>query len=552
MSARARRPRSTPAQPVIDVNEMLSLPSDLTANVPSTTVFAHTGASTTDRTVSAWRPIKASPDADILPDLDELVARARDLARNNGVAKGGIQTVVDNVVGVGLRLSCRPNYLLLGQTKEWAEAFARNVHSLWSGYAETTACDAADQMIFDHMTAQVLKSHLNNGDACAIPYWIPNRGDGWATKIQTIESDRLSNPNNGFDTSTLRGGIEIDQYGGAIAYNIESVHPGDFLLGGGTIQTQKWTRIAKRTGAPFYRLQFIHVVDRERPGQTRGTPVYASVMSEFKNAGRYFNAELQAALVNAMLAGTIETPLDNDSILQLFNNDNQLYLKERRDYSVALESGTLLPLFPGDKVNSFLPSRPAPQFGTFMENTLRIIAVGLDMPYELLLKDFTKTTYSSMRAAMIEAWRAFQRRRDLLITQWCDPVYSLWFEEAVNDGRIDAPDFYENRAAYLRCRWIGPGRGYADPLKEPQASVYKIQNGLSTREDECAEQGKDWREVQDQLNVEQRYIESIMTPAQKAAAAAQNASKTQSAPAGSGPGAGKPKTPAESAAAALA
>ena len=33
----------------------------------------------------------------------------------------------------------------------------------------------------------------------------------------------------------------------------------------------------------------------------------------------------------------------------------------------------------------------------FVESVYRIIAVGLDMPYELLMKDFSKTTYSSAR-----------------------------------------------------------------------------------------------------------------------------------------------------------
>lgn len=553
-AARARRPHSM-SQPVIDVEEMLALPTMVT-EVPSTTVFAHTGGSVTDRQVSSWRPIKASADADLLPDLDELVARARDLSRNSGIAKGGLQTIVDNVVGVGLRLASRPNYTVIPRmTKDAADRLGQAINALWVSYAESTACDAADSLIFDHMTALVLRSQLDNGDACAIPYFIPDRGDGWATKFQVIESDRLSNPKDAFDTLTLRAGVELDKYGGAVAYHVRTTHPGDIMLGNIQASVGEWVRIPKRTGPPFNRIQFIHVFDRtDRAGQTRGSPIFAPVIAEFKNIDRYKGAEIQAALINAMIAGTIETPMEQDAILQLFNNDNERYLKERRDYAVAMESGSLLPLFPGDKVNSFLPSRPSSQFGVFMENVLRFIAVALGMPYELLLKDFTKTTYSSMRAAMIEAWRAFLRRRDLIITQWCDVAYGLWFEEAVHDGKIpiSIDQFYEYRAAYLRCRWIGPGRGYADPLKEPQASVYKIQNGLSTREDECAEQGKDWREVQDQLAVERRYIESLQTPAEKAAAAAQNASQTQSAPAGSGPGAGKPKSPAGAAASAVA
>ncbi len=65
-----------------------------------------------------------------------------------------------------------------------------------------------------------------------------------------------------------------------------------------------------------------------------------------------------------------------------------------------------------------------------------------------------------------------------------------------------APDFMECRAAYTRCRWMGPGRGWVDPVAEKQGAVLGMQAGLSTLEAECAEQGADWEE-----NLEQRAYE---------------------------------------------
>ena len=62
-------------------------------------------ASLVDRALASWNPPAGSPDADILPDLDTLRTRSRDLIRNHGVAGGAVQTMVDSVVGGGLRLS---------------------------------------------------------------------------------------------------------------------------------------------------------------------------------------------------------------------------------------------------------------------------------------------------------------------------------------------------------------------------------------------------------------------------------------------------------------
>ncbi len=89
---------------------------------------------------------------------------------------------------------------------------------------------------------------------------------------------------------------------------------------------------------------------------------------------------------------------------------------------------------------------------------LRHIAAGLNLPYELLLKDFSKTNYSSARAALLEAWRYFHGRRRWLMDYWLRPIYELWLEEAINSGLVEAPDFYAKRYAYSRCRFIFGGR----------------------------------------------------------------------------------------------
>lgn len=465
-----------------------------------TSAAAHHAASHSSRDLAGWNPRRGtSADFDLGPELPTLVARARDADRNNGVARSGINTIIDNVVGSGLRLSARPNYLALGRDKQWAVEWAQQVESLFHSWWWSTACHAGDTLNGDQILEQSFRAKLMNGDALALPLWLPDRGDGFATKLQTVEADRLSNPYGMPDSMTLRSGIEFDEFGMPLAYQIRTTAPGDFLLlGGQTYPT--WTRIPRKT--EFGRLRVIHDFDQERAGQSRGKPLLTAVMTHFKQADRYIAAELMAAVVNGMVAGTIETPLDQEAIIELFAKDNEAYLKARQESAVRLEGGSLIPLFPGDKMTPFIPGRPAAAFGPFLENVFRIVAVGLDMPYELLLKDFSKTTYSSARASMLEAWRSFNRRRDRLGTAFMDPVYALFIEELVNDGRVEAPGFYDNRASYLRCRWIGPGKGWVDPVREAQAAQIRIDSNISTLEDECAEQGKDWREVLEQKAVE--------------------------------------------------
>src|SRR5262245_48445262 len=166
---------------------------------------SYSGASIVPKELSTWLPVLGSPDADLLPELGALVARSRDLARNHGIAASSLQTLTDNIVGYGLRLSAMPDYRALNKDKEWAHDWARNVESHWRSWANSVACDAAQQLSFAGLTALMFRSLLLNGDAIALALWLPNRMGSFSTTLQLIESDRLSNPAYEAADENLRG-----------------------------------------------------------------------------------------------------------------------------------------------------------------------------------------------------------------------------------------------------------------------------------------------------------------------------------------------------------
>ncbi|MFC7611698.1 phage portal protein, partial [Pseudoroseomonas aestuarii] len=85
-------------------------------------------------------------------------------------------------------------------------------------------------------------------------------------------------------------------------------------------------------------------------------------------------------------------------------------------------------------------------------------------------------------------------------------IYGAFLEEVFDLGRVplprNAPSFVEMRTAYMRCDWIGPARGWVDPVAERQGAVLGMEAGFGTLEDECAEQGRDYVEVLDQRKLE--------------------------------------------------
>jgi lambda family phage portal protein len=483
---------------------------------------SYAGASRIRKQLHNWQPARATADADLLPDYDMLIARSRDLNRNNGVAAGAFQSLQDNTVGTGLRLSCLPDYKALGRDIKWQEEWTRTVESLWRTWADNVYCDAAGQQTFNSLTQLVFRSALENGEALCLPLWLPRPETPFATALQLVDADRLSNPQFVPASLYLRGGIETDIYGRPIAYHIQKQlnWPGFYygtygITGYGISAGLEWERIPAMTS--FGRRRVLHVHVKERIDQTRGKPILAPVIEQFRMLDSYQRTELQSAIVNSIVAGVLETPMDPAGIAEMMGGDPNGYLQAKSEYRVQLEGGTVVPLYPGDKMTPFTPSRPSQQYAAFVESVLRQIGASMGLPYELVLKDFSKTNYSSARAALNEAWRFFLNRRTWLSTYWCAPIYRLWFEEAVNAGMIEAPNFYEQAELYLRAKWIGPGRGQIDPTKEAEAAQIRMDTFTSTLEEECAEQGRDWEEVLEQRAVEvarmkELNLESPLTP----------------------------------------
>jgi len=469
---------------------------------------SHAGASWVRKQLSNWLPSRQPADIDLLPDLPTLVGRARDLNRNNGVAAATLQTLQDNVAGYGLRLSAVPDYRSLGRDIQWAEDWSRQVESLWKTYAESCACDITHELDFAAMTQLVFRSAIENGEALALALW-QERGDTpFHTCFQLVDSDRLSNPYGVLPTSTLIGGVEKDTFGRPLAYYIQQM---PLWVGGWSYNVNyKWDRIPAETA--WGRKRVLHLRSQERVGQTRGRPLLTPVIEQFRMLDAYQRTELQSAIVNSLVAGVLETPLDSDTMSTLVGGNPSDYLAAKNEYRVQLEGGSVIPLYPGDKLTPFVPARPAVTFPAFVEALSRQIGSALGLPYELALKDFSKTNYSSARAALLEAWRFFMVRRQWLANNWARPVYRLWLEEAVNAGMIDAPDYYANVAYYARSKWIGQGKGWIDPTKEAEAAQIRMQAGISTLEIECAEQGLDYQEVMEQQALEMRLRDELGLP----------------------------------------
>lgn len=469
------------------------------------------GASRRKKSLQYWNPAAGDADEDIHQNLEELRPRARDLYMGGALPNGSLKTLRTNIVGTGLRLKPAFDADFLRLSDEQADRLRSQIEREFSLWANSKDCDATGLHDFYELQQLAFLSQMMSGDVFALLPVLPRPNAIYDTRIKLLEADRCSTPNSqeGLSGNKIQSGVEVDQDGMIVAYWFSDRHPGSIY---GT--PLKWNRV-QVVGPESGRRNVLHLMEAERPEQRRGVPILAPVIESLKQLERYTEAELTAAVISAMFTVFIETESPDQDQFSLPPVDGPIENATGEpvpptDDELRLGAGAVQFLQPGEKVTIANPGRPNAGFDPFVSAILRQVGASLEIPYELLLKNFT-ASYSASRAALIEAWKMFRMRRAWMAADFCQPIYEEWFAEAAIKGRIDAPGIFDDPAlfkAYTKAEWHGPSQGQLDPVKEVNAAVLRVKHGFSTRQREAAElTGSEFETNIRQLAYEQKIRE---------------------------------------------
>lgn len=491
----------------------------------------HDSANIYDQRMEGWRPSLLSPDTETNPYRDRIVARSRDLVRNDGWANGGIARIQDNVVGSNFRPLSKPDYRSLAAytglktfDATWAAEYGKILEGHWRAWANdlNRYCDVSRKLTVPQIFRLAFRHKIIDNDCIALLQWLPERiGIGrarYATAILLIDPDRLSNPVYRFDTNTMRGGVVIDHSGVAEAYYIRRAHAGDWYNAQDSLH---WDLIPRETdwGRPIV----VHDFEHDRASQHRGgAGVLSPILQRLKMIVQYDGSELDAAMINAILGTYIESPFDPELVQSAIgsNEDIGAYQQMRTDFhkqhNVKFGGARIPILAPGEKINAITAARPNSAFESFQSVMLRNVASSLGLSYEQLSADWSKSNYSSARGAILEAWKTITRRKDDFANGFCTPIFSAFTEESHEKDDLPlpsgAPSFNECRTAYSACNWLSPARLAIDGVKEAQASQLGMEAGLTTLQREAMDAGTDWEETLEQRAVEIKRFEELGVP----------------------------------------
>ena len=455
----------------------------------------------------AWDSTSGSPDEDINANLDTLRERSKDLYMGgSNVATGILRTMQTNVIGSGLTLKPDIDSKFLKMTEQEAENWRQNVVREFEYFATSSNCDMFRLKNFYEMQQLAFLSMLMSGDVFIMLPHKERHNFPYNLRIQLIEADRVKTPFDKETNKNINQGVERKN-GEVVAYHILKEYPSALEY------AESYKRI-EAFGASTGRRNILHLMESERPDQTRGVPLLAPVIESLIMLGRYTQAELMAALVSSKFTVFIKSENPETDPGHMMARNEQI--DALNPHTLELGNGLKNNLLPGEDIEIANPGRPNVAFDNFVTSLIRQIGTAVGMPYEVIVMQFTNS-YSASRAANLVAWKMFMKRRVMFAASFCQPIYEEWLSEAVARGRISAPGFFDDpiiRSAYCKAQWHGPTKGELDQYKSAKAIEILLAQGLTTREREAAEMtGTDFYANHRQLAKEaamQKELEDII------------------------------------------
>ncbi len=461
--------------------------------------YSRHGASMWKKAMRGWNTSTGTADEDITDNVHKLRERSRDLYMGAPIATGALKTKRTAVIGRGLRAKPSIDYEVLGISREEAREVELKIEKEWKAWAGSTNCDSERKHNF-YTLQRLLKLSMDmNGDVFWIPKFKRRAGTPFEFCVELIEGDRVTNK-PGSSSNKVREGVEVNDEGEIVAYHI--------AVAGDTEYRYSYQRVeayGKRTGERMV----YHLFDPERIGQRRGVPALAPVIESLKQLTRYTEAEITRSVIAGMFSVFITSKEQQGSLMGMGNIEGDEKVTEESEETIELGSGNVAQLAPGEDVKSIAPNAMNIGFELFVKAVCTQVGAALEIPVDVLLKQFN-SSYSASRAALMEFWRVALSERDYIVQNFCQPVYEKFLIDAIDSGRVVLPGFFEGaevRRAYSRCTWVGENKGHLDPVKEINAAVKRVELGISSREIEAQEHGNDWEEVQKQLATEKKKRE---------------------------------------------
>jgi lambda family phage portal protein len=490
------------------------------------------GASRTTRDTALWTPAMGSPNSIINRGKKLADARGRDMFNNDGYTHGAIATYKDSIVGGQFKLNIIPNLRVLQAVtgaafdEDWAIEMQQVGEAFFEALAESEDnwLDVAGVLNFTGLARLAVASDAMTGEILSLGHWLnKDRSRPINTAVQLLAPSRLENEFGMPDGGGWSRGVRENKAGKPLEYCFRNFYAGE------TSDDYSWTKVEARK--PWGRRQVIHLFDKNEPDQTRGIADIVAALKSQRMTKQLDDLTLQNAVVNASVAYSLESELPPDVVYgtmgagggpENFQAALYTYLQMIGTYfdqanNVAVD-GVMAPVLPpGVKMNARSLATPGGVSGEYGNSLLRHTCAALGISFEEFSRNYAGVSYSGLKGAFASTERSMKARKKRGADRFANNVWALVLEELIGKGWIPLPRGVSREVFYVplvkdaicRADWIGAGRGQIDEYKETQAAALRVEKGLSTRRQEIARLGGDYRETFKQLAREKQEAEDL-------------------------------------------
>ena len=436
-------------------------------------------AADSGRLQSRWTVTNETAELTDRYDRDIVRARARDLERNSDIENSILKAFRRNVIGSGLHIRITTDDP--GLNKE--------IEKLWERWCKARNCDVTGTQSFSQMMRMCIQRKIVDGGFLILKRYTDQ---GFLPfQLQVMEVDDL-------DTTQL------------------TVHSKDNRVIGG-IEYNRWNRpqgywIKQWSVDGMVQLPSIYVEEKDavfyftktRPTQIRELSDIAPTVMRIKDTNEFVHAVTIKEKIAACLAAFIKrlNPA-NGSFGSRNRVSGEINYEGRK-----IIPGMIMELNPGDDVTMINPSGQGTDAAAFIKLHQRMISAGAGLSYEATSRDLSETTYSSARQGLIEDDLTYGEEREG-IEGVLDEIYETFVISCWLAGKITALDFWENKEKYFAHEWVTEPRRWIDPKKEAEADKIAISTGQKTFQQICSENGRDWKQVLNEIAEAKEYAASL-------------------------------------------
>ena len=426
---------------------------------------AQYAAAKSNRMTGAWSPLNSNVNDVISTSAPNIRARVRQLVRDFPYFTRAVSVLSDYTVGAGIMFQSR----VKKPDGKLDKANIQKIEDSFNFWADEA--DVAGKMHFYEIMELCKRQDLESGEFIVVKTY-SNRLKYLPFGLQIYESEWLADqmsrrlPN----TRGFEQGIEYNKKTGRIiAYHFTD--------------PDSWGK-TKRIAAK----DVIHGFQMLRPGQLRGVSPFAPAILVAHDLSDYMDAEIDAAKMASKYLAFIKKPGAFDQPNVITDSDTGQKIDE-------MENAIIEYLRPNEEIEIATNPRPGTNFPPFVKLILTMVAVTLNIPYELLSGDYAGMNYSTARTVRNDFAHQLRPISTRHVRHFGMPVFKEFINRAVLHGKLSLPGYWSNPAPYMVSEWQPPGMESVDPLRESKAMVEEIKAGLRSPYEIVKSRGRDLEDV---------------------------------------------------------